>query len=74
MWLQHMTPARLNMGDIFDSGHLNRKMYTTHIPHPGPGTWFKPACLTLNIIPRGFALGNLVYLSMRWATLKFSLI
>ena len=37
LWLQHMTPARPNIGDRFDSGHFNRKMATTQTPHPG--TW-----------------------------------
>ena len=54
LWLQHMIPARPNAVERFDSEHLNRKMTTVQIPHPGAGQLVQPHvfCFQYNI--KGF--------------------
>ena len=45
LWLQHMTPARPNAADRFDSGHLNKKTVSNPIPRSGAGQVVQPHLL-----------------------------
>ena len=47
LWLQHITPTKCNLGDTFDSGHLNIKSTETTDTRQGEGRPRLP-CYELN--------------------------
>ena len=53
LWLQHMTPAKSNLGDSFNSGHLNWKSRQVQLAHPSAGQVVQPRLLCFQHNARG---------------------
>ena len=68
LWLQHMTPARPNTGDQFNSGHLNKKAAPGQNPCFAAGQAFQPHMFCWEYNSKGFCTKTLCYFKHECST------